>query len=178
MLPQALISASKRSMSASVSAMRDIVRAMAAAVDEYVARLPEDRRAALSAVRKVIRKNLPKGYEEGIQYGMIGYYVPHSIYPAGYHANPKEPLPFLGLASQKSHMAVYLMCVHQDAALGKWFAAEYRKTGKKLNMGKSCLRFKRLDDLPLELIGATVARVPVADYVARYEAIIKKPKKK
>jgi hypothetical protein len=157
--------------------MRDMLRAMAAAVDEYLARLPEDRRAALSALRKVIKKNLPKGYEEGIQYGMIGYYVPHSIYPAGYHTNPKEPLPFLSLASQKSHMAVYLMCVYQDAALNTWFAAEYKKTGKKLDMGKSCLRFKKLDDVPVELIGATVARVPVADFVARYEATVK-PKRK
>ncbi len=139
----------------------------AATVDAYLASLPDDRRAALASVRAVIRDNLPEGYEEGIQYGMIGYYVPHSIHPAGYHANPKEPLPFVCLGSQKSHMALYLMCAYGDPELERWFLDEHRKTGKKLDMGKSCLRFKKLDDLPLDLVGRLVARVPLAEYVAR-----------
>jgi hypothetical protein len=148
-------------------------------VDQYLASLPDDRRSAIAAVRAVIRDNLPEGYEEGIQYGMIGYYVPHAIYPAGYHANPKEPLPFVALGSQKSHMALYLMCVAGDADLQRWFAAEHAKTGKKLDMGKSCVRFKKLDDLPLDLVGRTVARVPVAEYVARAQAMAPaKPKAK
>jgi len=148
-------------------------------VDQYLASLPDDRRSALAAVRAVIRDNLPEGYEEGIQYGMIGYYVPHAIYPAGYHANPKEPLPFVSLASQKSHMALYLMCVAGDADLQRWFADEHAKTGKKLDMGKSCVRFKKLDDLPLELVGRTVARVSVAEYVARARVMAPaKPKAK
>jgi len=143
----------------------------AATVDAYLAALPEDRRAAIAAVRAVILANLPAGYQEGIQHGMIGYSVPHSIYPAGYHANPKEPLQLASLASQKGHMALYLMCVYGDAELQRWFVEEYRKSGKKLDMGKSCVRFKKLDDLPLELIGRTVARVPVATFVAKYEAV-------
>jgi hypothetical protein len=150
-------------------------------VDAYLASLPDDRRAAIAAVRAVILENLPEGYEEGIQYGMIGYYVPHAIHPAGYHANPKEPLPFVSLASQKSHMALYLMCVGGDADVQRWFEGEYRKSGKKLDMGKACVRFKKLDDLPLDLVGRTVARVPVAAYVARVEAMVgersKAPKK-
>jgi hypothetical protein len=141
-----------------------------ATVDAYLAALPADRRAAIEAVRAVILKNLPPGYEEGMQYGMIGYYVPHSIYPAGYHCNPKEPLPFINLGSQKSHMALYLMCVYGDGDLNRWFVEEYQKSGKKLDMGKACLRFKKLEDLPLSVIGRTVARVPVAAYVAKYEA--------
>lgn len=149
-------------------------------VAAYLAALPEDRRAALTKVRAVIKKNLPKGYEEGIQYGMIGYYVPHSIYPAGYHANPKEPLPFVHLASQKGHMAVYLMCVYGDQKLATWFAEAYAKTGKRLDFGKSCLRFKKLEDLAVDVIGQVIAKVPVAEYVKRHEMVIstKRPKAK
>src|SRR5579862_4739188 len=114
----------------------------AATVDAYLASLPADRRDAIAKVRAVIRENLPAGYEEGIQYGIIGYYVPHSLHPAGYHANPKEPLPFAHLGSKKSHMALYLGCVYGDDELRRWFEDEYRKSGKKLDMGKSCVRFK------------------------------------
>jgi hypothetical protein len=141
-------------------------------VDEYLASLPPDRRAAISAVRDVILRNLPAGYEEGILYGMIGYYVPHKLYPAGDHVDPKLPLGFANLGSQKSHMALYLMCVYGDAELSRWFAEEYKKAGKKLDMGKACVRFKKLDDLPLDLVGRTVARVPVAAYVAKVEAML------
>lgn len=148
----------------------------ATTVKEYLASLPEDRRAAISAVRDVILKNLPAGYEEGMQYGMIGYYVPPNIFPAGYHCDPKVPLPFASLASQKNHMAVYLMCVYGDEATREWFEKEYRASGKKLDMGKSCVRFKKLDDLPLEVIGKAIARVPVARYIARYEAVLQEMK--
>ncbi len=143
-----------------------------ASVDAYLAALPADRRTALSRVREVIRQNLPKGYEEGIQYGMIGYYVPRSLYPAGYHANPKEPLPFVALGAQKGHMSLHLMCVYGDEELRRWFADEYAKTGKKLDMGKACVRFKKLEDLALDVVGTVIAKVPVATYVARYEAAI------
>jgi len=141
-------------------------------VAEYLANLPADRRAAIQAVREVILKNLDDQYAEGMQYGMIGYYVPHAVYPAGYHCDPKQPLPFAGLASQKNHMAVYLMCVYGSAEHEKWFRAEWAKTGKKLDMGKSCIRFKKLDDLPLELIGRAIARVPAKKFIAVFESLL------
>lgn len=142
----------------------------AQSVAEYLAALPADRRAALDAVRSVIRANLRGGYEEGMQYGMIGYYVPHSIYPAGYHCDPKQPLPFAGLASQKNHMSLYLGCVYGNPEHAEWFRTAWKATGKKLDMGKACIRFKQLADLPLDVIGAAVARVPVEKYLASYEA--------
>ena len=148
----------------------------AATVEEYLAELPEDRREAISAVRNVIMKNLPKGYEEGMQYGMIGYYVPHSIYPPGYHCDPKQPLPFAHIASQKNHMAVYLMCIYGDKDEEKGFVEEYKKTGKRLDMGKSCVRFRKLENLPLELIGKAVKRTPVKKFIAGYEAAISEMK--
>jgi hypothetical protein len=140
-----------------------------ASVDAYLAALPEDRRAALSAVRAAIVKALPKGYAEGIQYGMIGYHVPHSIYPAGYHCDPKQPLPFASLASQKSHMALYLFCTYLDEAQATWFRDAWTATGKRLDMGKSCVRFKRLEDVPLEVVSEAIRRVPVKAFIERYE---------
>ncbi len=136
---------------------------------EYLASLPDDRRDAIKKVRAVIRKNLPKGYKEGIQYGMIGYFVPHSVYPDGYHCDPTQPLPFVSIASQKNHMAVYLMCLYGDPAQMDWFQKAWAKTGKKLDMGKSCVRFKRVEDIPIELIGEAVARFPVDAYIKQYE---------
>jgi hypothetical protein len=144
------------------------------AVDAYLASLPPSRKAAIQAVREVILKNLGEGYEEGIQYGMIGYYVPHKIYAAGYHVDPKQPVPFAGLGSQKQHMAVYLMCLEGSPELETWFKEEWARTGKKLDMGKSCVRFKSLYDLPVELIGQTIARVPVKEFLARYEKSIRR----
>lgn len=142
-------------------------------VKDYLAELPEDRRTALEAVRAAIRKNLDSGYEEGMQYGMIGYYVPHSVFPPGYHCDPRQPLPFASLASQKNHMALYLMCVYGNAELEEWFRREWAKTGKKLDMGKACVRFKKLEDLPLDVIGRTIARVPADKYIAFYEAALR-----
>ena len=149
------------------------MQSKAKTVTEYLAELPDDRRAAIQAVREVIRKNLGKGYEEGMQYGMIGYYVPHKVYPPGYHCDPKQPLPFAALASQKNYMSLYLMCVYGSPEHEQWFRKEWAKTGRKLDMGKSCIRFKKLEDLPLAVIGKTIARVPVKDYIGYYESVIK-----
>ncbi|WNG39806.1 DUF1801 domain-containing protein [Archangium violaceum] len=154
------------------------MQSKATTVDQYLASLPEDRRAAISAVRKVILKNLDKQYEEGIQYGMIGYYVPHKVFPAGYHCDPKQPLPFASLASQKSHMAVYLMCVYGQPEQEKWFREAWAKTGKKLDMGKSCVRFKKLEDVALDVIGEAIRRVPAKAYIEHYESVIRRPEKK
>ena len=145
------------------------MQSKAATVEQYLAELPEDRREALQAIRKTILKNLPKGFEEGMQYGMIGYYVPHSVYPPGYHCDPSQPLPFASLASQKNHMALYLMCVYGDPEYAEWFREAWTGAGKKLNMGKSCVRFKKLDDVPLDVVGQAIKRVPVKKYIAHYE---------
>lgn len=139
-------------------------------VDAYLAELPADRRAALEAVRGVLLRNLPEGYEEGMQYGMIGYYVPHSRYPAGYHCDVRQPLPFASLGAQKNHLAVYLMCVYGSPEHAAWFQQAWAQTGKKLDMGKSCVRFKKVEDLALDVLGEAVARVPVDAYIATYEA--------
>ena len=149
------------------------MQSKAQTVHDYLAELPPDRRAAIQAVREVILKNLDDDYEEGMQYGMIGYYVPHRVYPAGYHCDPKQPLTFAGLASQKNHMSLYLMCVYGDSDQAEWFRTQWAKTGKKLDMGKSCVRFKKLDDLPLDVIGKAIARVPAKKYIAIIESMLK-----
>jgi hypothetical protein len=149
------------------------MQSKAKTVKEYLASLPEDRRAALETVRKVILANLDKDYEEGMQYGMIGYYVPHRVYPAGYHCDPKQPLPFAGLASQKNHMSLYLMCVYGSPEQAEAFRQAWEKTGRKLDMGKSCVRFKRVEDLALNVIGETIKRSTVKRVVAHYEAMIR-----
>ena len=142
----------------------------ASTVAQYLAALPADRRAALSAVRKVINENLPDGYEEGMQFGMIGWYVPLSLYPAGYGENPKVPLSFVALASQKSGMVLHFLCFYGHPTLSTWFTSEYKKSGKKLDMGKGCVRFKKLEDLALDVVGRTVARVPAEEHMANYQA--------
>jgi uncharacterized protein YdhG (YjbR/CyaY superfamily) len=142
----------------------------ASTVAHYLAALPADRRAALDAVRKTINENLPKGYEEGMQFGMIGWYVPLSLYPAGYGGNPKVPLPFVALASQKSGMVLHFPCLYMDPTLSTWFRSEYQKSGKKLDMGKGCVRFDSLVDLPLDVVGRTVARVSAEEHMANYRA--------
>jgi hypothetical protein len=147
-------------------------------VRKYLAELPADRRAALEAVRSVILKNLDPVYEEGMQYGMIGYYVPHKVYPPGYHCDPEQPLPFAALASQKNHMAVYLGCVYSDAKLAKWFKEAWAKTGKKLDMGKSCVRFTKVETLALDVIGEAIRRTPASEYVAYYEGVVRSLTKK
>ena len=142
----------------------------ASTVAEYLAALPADRRAAISAVRKAINDNLPDGYEEGMQFGMIGWHVPLSRYPAGYGENPKVPLPLVALASQKSGMVLHFLCFYGHPTLSTWFVSEYRKSGMKLDMGKGCVRFNKLDDLALDVVGRTIARVPVEEHMANYQA--------
>ena len=138
-------------------------------VEEYLASLPEDRREAITAIREVILKNLPKGYEEGIQWGMPSYFVPLSEYPSGYNCQPDQPLPFVGFASQKNHMAFYGFCIYIDEVLKDRFVEDWKKTGKKLDMGKSCVRFKKLEDVPMKVIGDAVKRVPMKKYIKQYE---------
>lgn len=149
------------------------MQSKAQTVKQYLAELPPDRREAISAVRQVICDNLDKDITEGMQYGMIGYFVPHSVYPPGYHCDPRQPLPFAGLASQKNYMSLYLMCVYDEGDFGKWFRDAYKKTGKKLDIGKSCLRFKKLDDLALDVIGEAIRRVPAAKFITYYESVVK-----
>ncbi|MFY7839356.1 MAG: DUF1801 domain-containing protein [Lacibacter sp.] len=146
------------------------MQSKAATVDEYVAELPEDRRKAITQLRKVIKKNLPKGFKEIMNYGMMGYCVPHSMYPAGYHCKPEDPLPFLGLASQKNSINLYHMGIYADAALLKWFQDAHAKASpKKLDMGKSCIRYKKPEDIPYELIGELVSKITPQEWIATYE---------
>ena len=154
------------------------MQSKAATVKQYLAELPEDRRKAIAAVRKVIRQNIDSGYEEGMQYGMIGYYVPHRLYPDGYHCDPKQPLPFVCLASQKNYMSIYLGCVYGAPGGEKSFRSAWAKSGKKLDMGKSCVRFKKVEDLALDVIGETIQTMPVKRFIEFYESAIKTARKK
>ena len=135
-----------------------------------MAALPEDRLEAITAIREVILKNLHKDYEEGMQWGMPSYFVPLSVYPSGYNCQPDQPLPFVGFASQKNHMAFYGFCNYTDDVLRNRFVEDWKKTGKKLDMGKSCVRFKKLEDVPLKVIGDAVKRVPMKKFIKQYEA--------
>ena len=149
------------------------MQSKATTVAAYLASLPPDRRAAVETVRKVILKNLDKDYEEGMLYGMIGYYVPHRVFPAGYHCDPSKPLCFAALASQKNALSLYLMCTYGDEGQRDWFTDAWARTGKKLEMGKSCIRFKKPEDLALDVIGEAIRRVPAKAYVDRYVTIRK-----
>ncbi len=139
-------------------------------VMDYLESLPADRRAAVATVRQTILDNLNEGFKEGMQYGMIGYCVPHSLYPAGYHCDPKQPLPFVGLASQKQYMAIYLPFVYGGDEERERFVKEWTATGRKLDMGVVCIRFKKLDDVPLDVVGRAIKRITVKKYIASYEA--------
>ena len=142
----------------------------AATPDEYIESLPEDRKAVMSALRKEIKKNIPKGFAETMGYGAMGWVVPHSMYPAGYHCDPKQPLPFMGIASQKNFVAVYHMGVYANKKLLDWFTAEYAKQVKgKLDMGKSCIRFKKMDQIPYKLIGELASKVTPQEWIEMYE---------
>lgn len=145
--------------------------------EEYLESLPEDRKKAIAELRKVILANLPKGFKEGMGYGMMGYDVPHSLYPAGYHCDPKLPLPFMGMASQKNFIAVYHMGIYADPKLLKWFTEEYPKHAKtKLDMGKSCIRFKKPEQIPYKLIGELVSKMTPQQWIEIYESHFKKKK--
>ncbi|MEC4003649.1 DUF1801 domain-containing protein [Flavobacterium sp. SUN052] len=143
--------------------------------DQYIDELPEDRKAAMQKLRDVVNRNLPKGLEEVMSYGMLGYVVPHSIYPKGYHCDPKLPLGFFNIASQKNSINIYHMVLYANKNLHDWFVAEYPKHCKsKLDMGKSCVRFKKLDDIPYDLIGELMTKVSVEKYIEMYEKLLEK----
>jgi len=144
-----------------------MAKSAASTVDEYLAELPADRRDAIQTVRKVILANLPAGYEETMLFGMISYVSPLATYGPTYN---KQPLMYASLANQKNYMSVYLMNVYADAEAERWFNEAYRATGKRLDMGKSCVRFRSLDDLPVDVIGDAIARTPVAAFIELYEA--------
>lgn len=153
------------------------MQSKATTVAAYLAALPPDRRAALEAVRAAIRKNLDADIEEGMQYGMIGYYVPHEVFAPGYHCDPKQPLPYAGLASQKGHMSLYMMGLYigegsETSEIVRWFQDAWAKTGRKLDMGKACVRFKKIEDVPLEVVGEAIRRVPAKLYIARYLTLL------
>ena len=146
--------------------------------EQYLAELPEDRRALVSALRQVVNANRPAGTVEGMQYGMLGWSVSREVFPAGYHCNPAQGVPYVSLANQKGGVSLYLFCIYVDAGLAAWFEQAWRETGKRLDMGKGCVRFKRLEDVPLELIGETLRRMPLQDFLATYQAGIPASKKK
>ena len=144
-------------------------------IEEYISHLPEERKIAITKLRKVILKNLPKGFNEEMSYGMIGYVVPHSIYPAGYHCNPKLPLPFMNICSQKNFIAIYHMGIYGDKNLFNWFTNEFAKQcSEKLDMGKSCTRFKNPETIPYKLIGELSTKLSVTDWINMYEKNIKR----
>jgi uncharacterized protein YdhG (YjbR/CyaY superfamily) len=147
-------------------------------VTKYLASIPVDRRKTIKALRETIKKNLDPKLKEGIQYNAIGYFLPHSVYPDGYHCDPKEPLPFVGLASQKNHIGIYLFCLYTDESQVEQFQKEWKATGKRLDMGKSCVRIRTLDDVPLDVLGRAIKRITAAKFVKSYEAIIPASKRK
>ncbi len=142
---------------------------------QYINELPEDRKKAMQELRETILKNLPSGFEETMQYGMISYVVPHSTYPAGYHCKPSDALPFLSIASQKNHIAFYHMGIYGDEKLYKWFTEEYPKHAKgKPDMGKSCIRFKNPNNIPFDLLGDLSSKITVQEWIERYESMLQK----
>jgi uncharacterized protein YdhG (YjbR/CyaY superfamily) len=146
--------------------------------EEYISQLPPDRKEAIERLRKTINENLPKGFQETMGSGMITYVVPHNIYPQGYHVNPAEPLPFIGIASQKNYIAFYHMGIYIYPHILSWFQDEYPKYVKtKLDMGKSCIRFKKVENIPYELIAELCRKITVEDYCKIYELELKKSTK-
>ncbi|MFA6468806.1 MAG: DUF1801 domain-containing protein [Bacteroidota bacterium] len=142
---------------------------------EYLDQLPDDRKAAMKKLRSVIRKNLPRGFAEVMNYGMIGYVVPHTVYPDGYHCDPKQPLPFINIASQKNFIAVYHMGIYAEKNLLAWFTKAYTETkAGKLDMGKGCLRFKKPDQIPYDLIGELARKMTPKEWIAVYEKVFKR----
>lgn len=146
-------------------------------VEGYIKEVPSERLEAFTTLRNTILKNIPKGFEEGMGYGMIGYVVPHKIYPAGYHCDPKIPLPFVSIASQKNFIALYHMGIYANPELLAWFVGEYPKHCKtKLDMGKGCIRFKKPDDIPFKLIAELLKKITVKEWIAQYESALKGPR--
>ena len=146
----------------------------ATSIREYLDTLPEDRKNAMNELRNVVVKNLPKGFHEQISYSMITYVVPHSLFPAGYHCDPKQPLPFISIASQKNFVVLYHMGIYSDPDLLNWFTSEFTKKSKaKLDMGKSCIRFKKVDQIPFGLIGELASKLTPQEWIAKYETMKK-----
>ena len=144
-------------------------------VDAYVQKIAADRKKACEKLRSVIRQSIPQGFEEVINYGMPSYVVPHSLYPDGYHCDPKLPLPFVGFASQKNFIAVYHMGIYANEDLMNWFVGEYpNHCSRKLDMGKSCIRFKKIDEIPYDLIGELMRRISVENWISLYEESVKR----
>jgi uncharacterized protein YdhG (YjbR/CyaY superfamily) len=144
-------------------------------VEEYLSAIPSEQKLAIEKIRKAIKKGLDKGFEECMNYGMLGYVVPKTIYPEGYHCDPKLPLPFAGLAAQKNSISLYHMGIYADSDLMKWFQEEYAKQCKyKLDMGKSCIRFKKYDDIPYNLIEALFNKMKLNDWISLYEKSLKR----
>lgn len=144
-------------------------------VEDYLTGVPEERKDAVNSLRKTIKENLPKGFSEAISYGMVGYGVPHSIYPAGYHCDPRQALPFVSFASQKNFIALYHMGIYAMPKLLDWFTAEFPKhSKKKLDMGKSCIRFKKPEDIPFKLIAELMQKVSVEEWIETYEMNLKR----
>jgi Domain of unknown function (DU1801) len=150
------------------------MQSKASSPEEYLANVPEERKYAISEIRKVILENLPGGFAEQMSYGMLGYVVPHSIYPGGYHCNPKLPLPFINLTSQKNYISLYHLGLYEGELLD-WFKAEWAKaTSKKLDMGRCCIRFKKIEDIPYELIGILAGKMIPEQWIEIYEKAIKR----
>lgn len=150
------------------------MQSKATTVTEYVDALPDERKKAINEIRKVILKNLPKGFEEVMSYGMIGYVVPHKLYPMGYQCNPSLPLPFINLASQKNYISLYHLALYEGSLLD-WFTVAWRETSsKKLDMGKCCIRFKKTEDIPLKLIGELARKMTPRQWIEAYDKMIKK----
>jgi len=147
-------------------------------IQEYIAQVNDERRAAFEQLYQTVKQNIPAQFTEQLIYGQIGFVVPKSLYPAGYHCTPELPLPFVTIAAQKSHLALYHMGIYMMPDVYDWFVAEYANHSKrKLDMGKSCIRFKKTDDIPFDLIAQLMQKISLETYVATYEAILNKPKK-
>ena len=144
----------------------------ASTIKQLLRALPANRRATIAALRTVILENIDTPFAEGVENGAIAYFLPHSVYPAGYHCDPTQPLPFAGIAAQKHHIGLYLFCVYSDPGHEAWFRAAWLKAGKKFDMGKSCVRVKTLEDVPLEVVGKLFKRVKAKAFVANYESSI------
>jgi len=151
------------------------MRIEADSMTDYINAVPDDRREAMTKLREAIAENIPDGFEEAISYGMPGWVVPHSIYPGGYHCKPEEPLPFVSIASQKNFIALYHMGIYASPKLLEWFIGEYPKhVSSKLDMGKSCIRFKKIDDIPYKLIAELMTKISCDDWIANYEKNLKR----
>ena len=150
--------------------MRAMVQSKAKTVAQYLRELPDDRRAALQVLREVFLENVDSDIVEVMSYGMIGYHVSFDAYPGGYHCDPSTPLPYAGLASQKNHLALYMMGLYMDPDDVAWFQSAWKATGNRLDMGKSCVRFRRIEDVPLEVVAEAIRRMPSKRYIQTYEA--------